>query len=194
MTINYQIEFFSYWHVSSGLSGGTYADSVVNKDVNGLPYIPGRTIKGLLRDAAELICSFSKDSLVSSSFIEQVFGVHPSKEDLENEKQTTASEVFFSNAELSNHLQRHLNNGLKKSLYKIHSATQIDENGLAVDHSLRQIEITAPLVLYGFIDFFNDSPENITQLRNCMKGVKRLGLNRTRGLGRCKFTLLNEQI
>jgi CRISPR/Cas system CMR subunit Cmr4 (Cas7 group RAMP superfamily) len=49
-TIAYQIDFFSYWHASSGLAGGAYADLLVNKTREGLPYIPGRTLKGLLRE------------------------------------------------------------------------------------------------------------------------------------------------
>lgn len=196
MTIFYQIEFFSYWHVSSGLTGGTYADSVVNKDANGLPYIPGRTLKGLLRDSAELLCFYSDGELVNRVFIESVFGIQPTQNDIVEEQKTLASRVFFSNGELSNYLQQELNDKenphLKNHLYRIHSATQIDERGIAVDHSLRQIEITSPLTLYAFIDFFDNEPDHLEQLANCMKGVKRLGLNRTRGLGRCQFSLLNK--
>ena len=54
MTINYELKFFDYWHVSSGLSGGAALDSYVVKDSAGLPYVPGKTIKGLVREAAEL--------------------------------------------------------------------------------------------------------------------------------------------
>lgn len=45
--LNIKIEFFSPWHCGSGLSAGADADSLVIKDTNGLPYIPGKTIKGL---------------------------------------------------------------------------------------------------------------------------------------------------
>ena len=54
MTINYELKFFDYWHVSSGLCGGAALDSYVAKDSAGFPYVPGKTIKGLVREAAEL--------------------------------------------------------------------------------------------------------------------------------------------
>ncbi len=44
----------SYWHIGSGAGGDAVADSLVNRDAQGLPTIPGRTIKGLLRDAMGL--------------------------------------------------------------------------------------------------------------------------------------------
>ncbi len=43
-----KIEFFSPWHCGSGPSAGADADSLVIKDINGLPFIPGKTIKGLI--------------------------------------------------------------------------------------------------------------------------------------------------
>ena len=51
--LNIKIEFFSPWHCGSGLSAGADADSLVIKDINGLPFIPGKTIKGLIREAVE---------------------------------------------------------------------------------------------------------------------------------------------
>ena len=52
MNMDYKIEFFSNWHCGSGLAAGADVDALVIKDKDGLPYVPGRTIKGLLRDAA----------------------------------------------------------------------------------------------------------------------------------------------
>ena len=66
--LQYKIEFTSFWHTGSGLSSGTESDIVVIKDKNGLPYIPGKTLKGLLREAAETINNFDK-KLVTSEFI-----------------------------------------------------------------------------------------------------------------------------
>ncbi|MGB1217231.1 MAG: RAMP superfamily CRISPR-associated protein, partial [Saprospiraceae bacterium] len=75
----YTIEFHSYWHVGSGLFGGTEADNLVNKDKVGLPYIPGKTLKGLLRQAATELMELD-DSFVTQSFIDDVFGEKPKKE------------------------------------------------------------------------------------------------------------------
>ena len=63
----YKIQFFDYWHTGSGLAGGTYADSIVNKDETDLPIIPGRTIKGLLKDAANSLQRLNNE-LITNNF------------------------------------------------------------------------------------------------------------------------------
>ena len=56
--MKYKVTFLDYWHLSSGLSAGSKLDSTVTRDENGLPYIPGKTIKGLIREMAELTENF----------------------------------------------------------------------------------------------------------------------------------------
>ena len=73
-TIKYEIEFFSNWHCGSGLAAGADVDALVIKDNNGLPYVPGRTMKGLLRDAATNL-SVDKD------VISNIFGVSGDEDD-----------------------------------------------------------------------------------------------------------------
>ena len=46
----YKVTFLDYWHLSSGLSAGAKLDSTVVRDKDGLPYISGKTIKGLLKE------------------------------------------------------------------------------------------------------------------------------------------------
>ncbi|MBK6948989.1 MAG: CRISPR-associated protein [Haliscomenobacter sp.] len=142
-TIVYQIEFFSYWHVSSGLAGSTYADLLVNKTREGLPYIPGRTLKGLLREAAEVIKSFD-EQMVTDAFILDVFGQVPTEGDMELERTTTEALGFFTNATLSAHLQRAVTKELKPFLYQVLASTKINDLGLAADGTLRQLEVTVP--------------------------------------------------
>ena len=55
MTLNYTLTFFDYWHLSSGLSAGAKLDSTVTKDNDEIPYAPGKTIKGLVREMCELL-------------------------------------------------------------------------------------------------------------------------------------------
>lgn len=51
--IKYTIEFYSQWHCGSGLSAGADVDALVVKDKDYMPYVPGKTIKGLVREAVE---------------------------------------------------------------------------------------------------------------------------------------------
>ena len=51
-TIKYNIALFSYWAIGSGTGQGKGLDNILLKDDDNLPFIPGKTLKGLLRDAA----------------------------------------------------------------------------------------------------------------------------------------------
>lgn len=191
-SIPYKIEFFSYWHAGAGLSGGTYADMIVNKTREGFPYLPGRTIKGLLREAAENIHALSGD-LVSQSFINEVFGFR-TELGFVSQEETPASTCFFSNAHLSPALEQQLlQDGDHRYLYQVLSSTQLDENGVAKNKSLRQLEVSIPLTLYASIEDFPEADGKTNyreQMEYCMQWIKQLGLNRSRGLGRCKFSML----
>lgn len=190
-SLTYQIEFFNYWHASSGLTGSTYADLLVNKTREGLPYIPGRTLKGLLREAADILHEFQPE-LISVNFILDVFGEQPSKDDEEYGIATQEAKAFFTNAKLSEYLSAEI---VKKSqqshLFEVLASTSIDgQRGIAKNGTLRQLEVTIPLTLYAVIEQFPDEPGYRDMMQRCMKWVKRMGLNRTRGLGRCEFSLL----
>lgn len=206
-TITYQIEFHSYWHASSGLAGSTYADLLVNKTREGLPYIPGKTLKGLLRDAAESIHELESD-LITTAFITDVFGERPKKDKVGNEVEalTLKSDSFFTNASLSGAVaqailaedKREANKEDKRVLDKKHlfhvlASTAIDPQGIAKQGSLRQLEVTVPLTLYASIEEFPDAEGYEQQLIYCMQWIKRMGMNRSRGLGRCTFSIYQPQ-
>jgi len=165
--MKYKIEFFDYWHLGSGMSAGSKLDSLVVKE-NGLPYVPGKTIKGLLRDMFEE---------VDRSKIVQVFGSEGSD----------MSDNYFSNATLNNTTKEKLflNKHLIKHLYSSISSAKIEKNGIAEEGSLREIEVVVPLTLYGKIDCVDEETEIL--LVDAMLMIKQIGLNRNRGLGRCQF-------
>ncbi len=191
-TIRYKIQFFTYWHTGSGLSAGTAANNTVIRNAQNLPYIPGKTVKGLLREAAEKINKLSTD-LVSDAFVETVFGIGQDKIEEEALARPTplTGSSFFSSAELSHALGDNLiKQNQQRWLFDTFSSTAIDENGLAKENTLRTLEITVPLPLFGTIDDFPEDNEALTQLDNCFKWIKRLGVNRNRGLGRCQWTRL----
>ena len=159
MTIKYALEFFDYWHLSSGLSAGAKLDSTVVKDENDLPYASGKSIKGLVREMAE--------EFGEIDFLHQ---------------------AYFSNATLERTLQEQIvSNDLQDNLYDIIASTKIDKDGIAVDNSLREIEVVVPLVLHGEIR--DISKEHLQTLTKSLKLIKRMGLNRNRGLGRCEFSV-----
>ena len=177
ITINYKVEFLDYWHLSSGLSAGAKLDSTVVKDKDDLPYLSGKTLKGLLREMAEYF--------ENASFVTECFGVEG----------VDMGVCYFSNArlieEVASEITKH---NLQERLYDVIASTKIGQNenedeveGIAVDNSLREIEVVVPLTLEGTID---DVPtQHKEQMVQALKMIKRIGLNRNRGLGRCKITV-----
>ena len=181
--IIYAIEFLTDWHCSSGLVSGADIDMLVIKDRNGLPYVPGKTLKGLLKEAAVCLCEFSTDQSWSD-FIEKTFGKQTDK----TSDQSESGESYFSNAELTKKVKEEiLSNQQGRFLYRQISSTAIEkgDGGQAKDHSLRKIEVTVPLTLFGEIDHCHDEKK----MSKCLKWIKRLGSNRNRGLGRCNMKI-----
>jgi CRISPR/Cas system CSM-associated protein Csm3 (group 7 of RAMP superfamily) len=168
--VRYTITFLDYWHLSSGLSAGARLDSSVVKDNDGIAYVPGKTIKGLLREMAELI---------DSEFASKSFG----------EEETQQGVCFFSNASLDESTKKEIiENNLQSHLYDELTSTSISDNGIVKKGSLREIEVVVPLTLYGSIEHCEDKEKMI----KAMKMVKRMGLNRNRGLGRCRFDVIGD--
>lgn len=90
--IKYKITFFSNWHCGSGLAAGADVDELVIKDSNKLPYVPGRTVKGLLREAANMLSQFKK---VPQDSLKRIFGLGG-----DDEKFGSKSIVSFTDATL----------------------------------------------------------------------------------------------
>ncbi len=161
--MKYKVTFLDYWHLSSGLSAGAKLDSTVVRDENGLPYIPGKTIKGLIREQSN-----------NDKFLEICFGEEGNK----------IGKCHFSNAEIEeNNKKIIINDSLQNQLFDEIASTKIDDNGIAKSGSLREIEVVIPMSLYGEITNIPD--EYKQEMINCLKKIKRMGLNRNRGLGRC---------
>jgi CRISPR/Cas system CMR subunit Cmr4 (Cas7 group RAMP superfamily) len=182
MEIKYKIELLSDWHVGSGLDSGTDADAIVLKDECDLPYIPGKTIKGLLKDSLMEIVNFQK--VIELTDIVQIFGFS-----IEN-KHSDAGNAFFSNAELVQQEQKEIiTNELSVQLYKNIASTRIRENGVAQQNSLRTMEVCIPITLFGTIEVENPNAKTIFDY--AFKWTRHLGVNRNRGLGRCNFSLIS---
>lgn len=177
MDIKYTITFFSDWHCGSGLASGANLDSLVIKDNEGFPYIPGRTIKGLLREAAEEIKALQNEEKTDS---DALFGT------VFTDGFSTGS-AFFSNAVLPREIRDLITSRQQTEyLYRSFASTAIDgKSGTAKKNSLRKMETVIPTTLEGQI---TNVPESCLELLSqSLKYIKRLGQGRNRGLGRCKF-------
>ena len=179
MTIDYTIEFFSYWHCGSGLAAGADVDALAIKDEDDLPYVPGRTVKGLLHDAAVTLSGLG--ALKNENFIADVFGKSGDEEG--HGQRSLAS---FGNASITGPVRKSiLERKLVGGLYASVASTAIDDDGIAKDHTLRKIQVIVPCAVRGKIFGVPDTYED--DLRLCMAMVKRMGTGRSRGLGRCEI-------
>lgn len=186
MTIKYNLKLLSDWHCSSGLSSGANADLCLIKDDNGLPFVPGRTIKGLLKDALYEMADIQTEY---KGLCDKYFGVEVDNETKEktDTKDSIRGKAHFSSAYLPSKEQEDLLNSpaLIPFLFRNISQTKIDENGIAKSKSLRTIEVCMPLELEG--EIANVEQEDVQQIEAALKWTRRLGMNRNRGLGRCQF-------
>lgn len=199
MNIKYNIEFFNEWHCGSGLSAGADVDSLVIKDKNNLPYIPGKTIKGLVREAMTEILNCTDTWEIHRENYIKLFGNSDDKNYLKDDAGKTESimqrsESFFANAELNSTEKEYLISkpSLIEHLYRSVTNISIDKKGITNQGSLHRIETTIPLTLEATIMNIPDDERFKQLLIDSLKFIKRLGLNRNRGLGRCQFNNITE--
>lgn len=183
MDIKYKITFHTYWHSGSGLAAGADADLLVIKDREGLPFVPGKTIKGLIREAVDLLYPNATD-------YEKVFG----------KEGESRSDAFFTNATLPEEEHSYIaQKEYSQFLYQNLSSTAITDEGIADPNTLRKIQVCVPCTLEGEILNVPDptaSKDSSTKndddkvhiynaLINSLHYIKRMGSWRNRGLGRC---------
>ena len=178
------ITFLDYWHCGSGESGGNEADALVVRydkgAKKGLPYVPAKTLKGLMREMAEA------NSSITCKALQQWFGNTADKSNKCYEKDEIPNNetiTHLSNADI----QEHIEEKNIPYLFKTFKNTRL-ENGIAKDKTLRETEAVVPLTLCAAFTGIEADPSQLGHLENAIKSIKRIGLNRNRGMGRCEVT------
>lgn len=181
MNIKYKIEFHADWHCGSGLAAGADVDALVIKDKDGVPFIPGKTIKGLVREAVEEIRGYKKANL-EDELITKAFGFFDNdKEEMEK------GSMFFSNAEIAEEERNVIvANDATRFMFRSIASTAIGTEGVAKERSLRKIQVVVPCTLFGEIKYIPNAM--VDEIVQALSFIKRLGQNRNRGLGRCTIT------
>ncbi len=180
------IDIRSPWHIGSGEEGGSYADDLVLKDRNHCPYIPGKSLKGLLRHAFNT--AQSNGWLGSELSVDQLFG--------QSMRQGEYSQgiIQVSNGQLSSAEQQFFKQqpGAAQTLYSTLQSTAIDRaTGTAKAHSLRSIEVVIPMQLRAEISLNQAHPLyaqlNLAQfglqLSAALSLIHNIGAKRHRGFG-----------
>jgi len=198
--LDLNINFQSYWHAGTGRGSGHHLDALVIVDRHGLPYFPGKTIRGLLRDVFFRLETWgSCPEWVGKGTTELFFGSGAFEGDGENavpREQTTAGIIHVSNATLPEDVAAWLagDDGAqyRSLLFREHFSTVINEHGIAKQKSLHGMQITVPLQLKAQVGMLDETraPEKWKQtIAAALPMLRCAGAHRSRGFGRCSITI-----
>lgn len=202
----------SWWHAGTGRGAGPGADALVYRSAEGLPVLPGRTVKGLVRAAMEqaLRLGWLDQYKVDGAQLEHWLGTSlPSPGGGGSEQRvdrleevrfrTQAGVLRFDDAEIGKKEQdtrawrawaAHPDNAEdRRHLFHSIASTRIDAHGRADDKTLRTVEVAVPMVLYAPIEGPSSKPSWTKALRRSLPLLRGLGSGRNRGLGRVEAKL-----
>lgn len=157
--ITLRLDLLSPWICGSGRGAGKLHDAVGVRDDDGLPYIPGRHLKGLLRDALERAPAraYGGDTANGDEVASFLFGPKAT-----SEERDLAANYFFgllrvSSARLSDADRSaallHGEAEREATLFMTAQSTAIDPIlGVARDKTLRSTQLAIPMTLYAEIE------------------------------------------
>ncbi len=197
-----RIEFEADWHVGAGSGRSGHIDRLVVRDADGLPYLPAKTLTGIVRDACESLAQALDEGQSSrnwSKCVEILFGSQPA---IEASAETPVNAaVSIRPARFSAGFRRHLAGVQARPLV---DAVTFIKPGVAIDRAsgrakqkhLRLEEmVRAGAVLEAdcSVDWRGRSAETqracSALLVAAAKLVERLGGKRRRGSGRCNLSI-----
>ena len=192
-----KVELLSYWHAGSGRGEGPAADALVIRTPEGLPLLPGKTLKGLLRRTAALAEEAGK---LEVGRTRALFGGQPDDDAPLGTRRfsTSPGQLRVGNAELGEDNETRevwrawaradQGRALVPGIFERISSTAIGEDGLVKDRTLRTVEVTVPVTLYAKVDADEPGDDWARDLESCLPLLRELGSRRSRGLGRCRVT------
>lgn len=208
-------DLLSYWHAGSGRGADALADTVVITDEYGLPYLPGKTVKGLVRDVMERAAAAS---IVSAAAVTAYFGSasaglqESSSAEAADQNMDAATEwqdrqleasryktkvgqLSFGSATLPERWRRWARGanegerqGVVQELFTHVASTSMDADGVAQDHTLRVSQVTVPMQLKARVEGPDDGAW-ARDMKTALPLLRNLGTRRFRGYGRVSVSM-----
>lgn len=189
-------EFQSYWHIGEGSEAGSYADALMKKDDVGLPFVPGKSVKGVLRQAFSTASENLWFGEYSATLVNRLFGEQGNKGieaqgllQISSARLLPQERAFFNNKKED-----------RKLLFTVLQSTAIDAHtGVAKEGSLRSIEVAVPVTLQAKLTVNPNHPD-FSGLAEILESqfahwldlslslISELGAKRHRGLGKVVIT------
>ena len=207
-----QLQFNNYWHCGSGRGSGSLVDAVCERDGEGLPYVPGRQLKGILRHAVRRAEAWgwldaiklpsgplrSHEELLFGSKSQDVgkFMTYPGMLLVDNGKLPEADRAWLNRPHMM---------ALKEQFFEELYSTAINEMGTAKAHSLRGIEVCLPVTLQAQLALQVTALDSLQRqqqqdwmevsspwkaLRTALPLIDALGAHRSRGLGEAEVSFV----
>jgi CRISPR-associated protein Csx10 len=182
-------------------------DRQVLRDRDGLPYVPGKTLTGILRDAAEWVASVRDRAEGGDEWKNAriaLFGEQP--ETYEGGRNVAAAEaaIGIDNATFSKGIQKYLarRKDVLESLFVVRPGVKIDPaTGRSSERFLFSTEeVRGGCSLFATLTLrrtraLSENAEMLkkaeTLLQDAVNAVRRIGGGRRRGGGRCRLKLCN---
>ena len=145
------LAFTDFWISGTGASRGREADAIPARDKTGFPIMPMSQVKGQLRETADRLAERGVGGW-SVAKVQRLFGEGGDKE---------AALAFVGEAALDWKTRSLLagDAGRITRFYRTLSATKIDENGVADDYTLREVETVVPVTLFGIVNWKEGTPD-----------------------------------
>ncbi len=188
----------------SGKSFGNVVDTDFAMDRYGLPFISGRSIKGCLKQAAELLLETGAAQGIDRETVRRLFGDGQGAEgafsvgDAEPECADAFRAILrvdeLGNTPLQKLVRQKARPGVVADLFGTVRGQTAMENGVAKDGSLRYTRVLnrfspidgKPLTLIA--DVALRDPDLEQALKQCCRAVRHIGMHRNRGLGMVRLT------
>lgn len=188
--------------VGSGEGWGAIIDSDILFDEYGLPYIPAKRLKGVLRESALEVAEMFEKSGIDNSFgakNEELFGKTGEKDTsmvcfgnlyLENYEDNKRW-LQWSMEEYSSLISRDM---VLRTFTNIRQQTAIDDKGIAKEKSLRTMRVLKRGISFSGIVQIEADEADIIPLCLAVCNLRYIGTSRNRGFGHiCGKIFDNEQ-
>jgi hypothetical protein len=203
-----KLDITSFWHAGTGRGAGTDLDARTHRSPAGLPMLPGRSVRGLFREALRTAVGLGLVSVpdaevrcFGSSLEPPTHAPHDIVGHFEESRfRTRPGVLVFGNARLGSSPEEA--DGWERwaattegrlrveHLFRPFASTKLDERGVADDHTLRAIELVVPVVLVAELSLLQPVDFDwLEMLRTAAPFLRGVGSHRNRGLGRTTTTV-----
>jgi hypothetical protein len=190
-TLEISLESDTAFSMGAGISG--MVDSEIQHDDNGLPFISGRTLKGLLVNECSEILYALNDAQNWKDAAQSLFG---SRGDMDVLSGLSIGDATLApdlvNQILCDELTRQ---EVLDALTSIRYQTAMSEQGAPKDESLRATRtLISGLIFYAPFSLPDDNLQARSLLAACVLSLRHAGLGRRRGKGKIKVGITDRPL